>query len=143
MSTTSRPATPDQVRLLIGLSSLMVLPMLAVVMVYFTGHQTAPLQAPSWRAFVFALVVGAATVGLVLVRFAPLFGGTPPTRAPARIAVQFAPLFGLFLIVVIGRLVHQAVPVTTGFIAGVDAVLATVLLIRSLRAMRITTGQPQ
>ena len=40
MSKPSRPATPDQVRLLIGLSSLMVLPLLAVVMIYFTVHQT-------------------------------------------------------------------------------------------------------
>ena len=31
-------------------------------------------------------------------------------------------------------LLHQAIPVTTGFIAGVDAVLAAVLLVRSLRA---------
>lgn len=34
MNTTSRPATPDQIRLLIGLSSLMVLPMVAVVGVF-------------------------------------------------------------------------------------------------------------
>jgi hypothetical protein len=117
--------------------------MVAFVMVYFTSHQTVPDHAPAWRAFAFALAVGAATVGLVLVRFVPLFGGTASTLAPVRTAVAFAPLIGLFVVVVIGRLLQQAVPVTTGFIAGVDGVLAAVLLIRSLRAMNRTTGQPR
>jgi hypothetical protein len=131
MTTTSRPATPDQVRLLIGLSSLVVLPMVAFVMVYFTGHQTVPDHAPAWWAFAFALAAGAA-LGLVLVRFVPLFGGTTPTLAPVRTALSLTPVFCLFVVVVIGRLVQQAVPVTTGFIAGLDAVLACVLLFRSL-----------
>lgn len=143
MNTTSRPATPDQVRLLIGLSSLMGLPMLAVVMVYFTGHQTAPDHAPAWWAFAVALAVGATTVGLVLVRFVPLFGGTLPELAPVRTALAFTPIVALFVVVVIGRLVQQAVPVTTGFIAGVDVVLATVLLIRSLRALSESTSGPR
>ena len=81
MNTTSRPATPDQVRLFIGLSSLMVLPMVAVVMIYGTVNQTTSDQAPAWRAFVLAVVVGAA-VGLVLVSFVPLFGGTVPKLVP-------------------------------------------------------------
>jgi hypothetical protein len=34
---------------------------------------------------------------------------------------------------VIGRVLHQYIAVTTGFIAGVDAVLAAVLLHRSLQ----------
>lgn len=142
MTTTSKPATPDQVRLLIGLSSLMVLPMLAVVMVYFTGHQTASDHAPAWRAFTLALAVGV-TQGLIWVRFVPLFGGTVPKQSSARAALAFTPIVALALVVVIGRLVQQAVPMTTGFIAGIDAVLATVLLLRSLRAMSRTTGQPQ
>jgi hypothetical protein len=142
MTTTSRSATPDQIRLLIGLSCLPVLPMVAFVMVYFRGHQTFPDHAPAWWAFAFALTAGAA-VGLVLVRFVPLFGGTPPTLTPVRIAVRFAPVIGLLVVAVVGRLVHQAVPVTTGFIAGLDAVLATVLLIRSLRALSRTTTQPR
>jgi hypothetical protein len=45
-------------------------------------------------------------------------------------------MVALVVVVVIGRLVHQAVPLTTGFLAGIDAVLATVLLTRSLRSMR-------
>jgi hypothetical protein len=57
MSTTRRPATPDQVRLLIGLSCLTVLPLLAVVMVYFTVRQTALDHAPAWWAFACALAV--------------------------------------------------------------------------------------
>jgi hypothetical protein len=142
MSTTSRPASPDQVRLLIGLSCLTVLPMIAFVMVYFTGHQTVPDHAPAWWAFALALAVGA-IMGLVLVRFVPLFGGTVPALAPVRAAVAFAPIVALFAAVVIGRLLQQSVPVTTGFIAGIDAVLAAVLLIRSLRAMSKTTGQPR
>jgi hypothetical protein len=71
--------------------------------------------------------------GLIWVRFIPLFGGTVPKYAPVRAAVAFTPIVALLLVVVIGRLVQQAVPVTTGFIAGVDAVLGTVLLTRSLR----------
>jgi len=141
MSTTSRPATPDQVRLLIGLPSLMVLPMVAFVMVYFTG-QTASDHAPAWLAFAVALAVGG-TQGLIWVRFVPPFGGTPPTQSSVRAAMAFSPVVALVLVVVIGRLVHQAVPLTTGFIAGIDAVLAPVLLIRSLRAISKTTGQPR
>ena len=142
MNTTSRPATPDQIRLLIGLSSLMVLPMVAVVMVYYMAHQSAPDPAPAWRAFAFALVAGAA-VGLALVRFVPLFGGTLPTLAPVRAVLPFTPIILLFLLVVVGRLVQQAVPVTTGFIGGGEAVVAMVLLIRSLRAMRESTTRPR
>jgi hypothetical protein len=114
-----------------GLSCLTVLPMVAFVMVYFTGHQTVRDHAPAWWAFAFALVAGAA-MGLVLVRFIPLFGGTTPTLAPVRTALSVAPILCLFVVVVIGRLVQQAVPVTTGFIAGLDAVLASVLPFRSL-----------
>jgi hypothetical protein len=105
--------------------------MVAFVMVYFTGHQTVPDHAPAWWAFACALVAGAA-MGLVLVRFVPVFGGTTPTLAPVRTALSVAPIFCLFVVVVIGRLVHQAVPVTTGFVAGLDTVLASVLLFRSL-----------
>jgi hypothetical protein len=142
MNTTSRPATPDQIRLLIGLSSLMVLPMVAVVTVYYMAHQSAPDSAPAWRAFAFALVAGAA-VGLALVRFVPLFGGMLPTLAPVRAVLPFTPIILLFLLVVVGRLVQEAVPVTTGFIGGGEAVLATVLLVRSLRAMRESTTRPR
>ncbi len=142
MNTTSRPATPDQIRLLIGLSSLMVLPMVAVVIGYYTAHQSASDPTPAWRAFAFALLAGAA-VGLALVRFVPLFGGTLPTLAPVRAVLPFTPIILLFLLVVVGRLVQQAVPVTTGFIGGGEAVVATVLLIRSLRAMRESTTRPR
>jgi len=44
------------------------------------------------------------------------------------------PFVALAAVLLVGRLVDQAVPVTTGFLAGVDAVLAGVLLIRSLRS---------
>lgn len=142
MNTTSRPATPDQIRLLIGLSSLMVLPMVAVVMVYSTAHQTAPDPAPAWRAFAFALVAGAA-VSLALVHFVPLFGGTLPTLAPVRAVLTFTPIILLFPLVVVGRLVQQVVPVTSGFIGGGEAAVATVLLIRSLRAMLESTTRPR
>jgi hypothetical protein len=142
MSTPSRPATPDQVRLLIGLSSLMVLPLLAIVMVYFTGHQASSDHAPSWLAFAVGLAVGL-TQGLILVRFVPVFGGTVPRQSSVRGALAFTPIVALALVVVIGRLVHQAVPLTTGFIGGVDAVLATVLLLRSLRSLSGTTTQPR
>ena len=142
MSTTSRPASPDQVRLLIGLSSLTFLPMLAFVMVYFTGHQTGSDHGPAWLAFAAALAVGGIQ-GLIWVRFVPLFGGTVPTQSAVRAALAFTPIVALAVVVVIGRLVQQAVPLTTGFIAGIDAVLAPVLLIRSLRAMSKTTRRPQ
>jgi len=142
MSTTTRPASPDQVRLLIGLSCLAGLPMLAVVMLYFTGHQTGSDHAPAWLAFAVALAVGG-TQGLIWVRFVPPFGGTAPTQSSVRAAMAFSPILALVLVVVIGRLVHQAVPLTTGFIAGIDAVLAPVLLMRSLRAMSKTTRRPQ
>jgi len=142
MNTTSQPATPDQVRLIIGLSCLTVLPMVAFVMVYFTGHQTVPDHAPAWMAFAVALAVGG-TQGLLWVRFVPLFGGTAPTQSSARAVLAFTPIVALASVVVIGRMVHEAVPLTTGFIAGIDAVLAPVLLIRSLRAASRTTGQPR
>lgn len=133
MSTTSRPATPDQVRLLIGLSCLPVLPLLGIVIAYFIRHQPAADRPPALWAFASALAVGA-TMGLAFVRFMPLFGGTVPRLAPVRAAVAFYPIVALGVVVVIARLLHQAVPVTTGFIAGVDAVLAIVLLIRSMRS---------
>jgi len=120
----------------------MVLPMVAVVMIYVTGQQAAPDHAPAWRAFAFALAVGA-TVGLVLVRFIPLFGGTLPELAPVRTALPLTPIILLFLVIVVGRLMQQAVAVTTGFVAGVDAVLATILLIRSLRALSESTTRPR
>ena len=142
MNTTSRPATPDQVRLLIGLSCLTVLPMLAVVMVYFTGHQAASDHAPAWRAFALALAVGV-TQGLIWVRFVPRFGGTVPKDSSVRAALAFTPIVALVMVVVIGRLVQQAVPMTTGFIAGIDVVLATVLLFRSLRALSETATHPR
>ena len=91
MGATSRPATPNQVRLLIGLSSLVVLPMLAVVMIYFTAHQTTPDHGPAWRAFVFALAVGA-IMGGALVRFVPTFGGSVPAPAPFELPQRLCPL---------------------------------------------------
>jgi hypothetical protein len=132
MSTTPRPATPEQVRLLIGLSSLVAIPMAVVVMLYVTSQQSAADRAPAWLAFAFALAVGA-IMGLVLIGFVPFFGGLVPALAPVRAAVAFAPIVVLVVAIVVGRLVHQAVPVTIGFIAGIDLLLAVVLLIRSLR----------
>jgi hypothetical protein len=110
----------------------MVLPLDVVVMAYVTVHQTVLDHAPAWRAFAFAVAVGAA-VGLLFVRFFPLFGGTLPTVAAVRTAVPFTPIVALVLVGVLGRVLHQYIPATTGFVAGVDAVLAAVLLPRSLR----------
>ena len=107
--------------------------MLAVVMISYTAHQTTADHGPAWRAFVFALAVGG-IMGGTLVRFVPTFGGTVPALAPVRAAAAFVPLVALAVVLLVGRLVHQPVPVTTGFVAGVDAVLAAVLLIRSLRS---------
>ncbi len=133
MSTAARPATPEQVRLLIGLSSLMVLPLLAVIMIYVTLHQATADHGPAWRAFVFALVIGA-IMGGALVSFVPIFGGTVPALAPLRAALAFLPFVAFAVVLLVGWLVHQAVPVTTGFLAGADAVLAALLLLRSLRS---------
>jgi hypothetical protein len=102
--------------------------MAVVVMLYVTSQQSAADRAPAWLAFAFALAVGA-IMGLVLIGFVPFFGGTVPALAP----VAFAPIVALVVAIVVGRLVHQAVPVTIGFIAGIDLLLAVVLLIRSLR----------
>jgi hypothetical protein len=110
----------------------MVLPLLAVVMIYFTVQQTTPDHRPAWRAFVLTLVVGA-IMGGDLVSFAPIFGGTVPALAPVRAAAAFVPIVALVVVLLVGGLLHQAVPVTSGFLAGVDAVLASVLLTRSLR----------
>ena len=107
------------------------------------SYETRPPRwTLAWRAFALALVVGAA-VGLALVRFVPLFGGTLPTLAPVRAVLPFTPIILLFLLIVVGRLVQQAVPVTIGFIGGGEAVVATVLLVRSLRAMRESTTRPR
>jgi hypothetical protein len=111
----------------------MVLPLLAAVMIYFTVHQTTPDHGPAWRAFVFALVVGA-IMGGALVSFVPIFGGTVPALAPVRAAAALVPFVALVVVLLVGRLVHQAVPLTTGFLACVDGVLAAVLLLRSLRS---------
>ena len=126
-----RPATPEQVRLLIGLSSLMALAMVAVVMVYTLGHQTAAAQVATWRAFALAMAAGAC-YGMVLVRFAPLFGGSLPHRPVARTLLASSFVVVLFVVEIVGRLAHQTLSVTLGFIAGVDIVLAVVLLIISL-----------
>jgi hypothetical protein len=113
------------VRLLIGLSSLTVLPMVAFAMVYVTAHQSAPDHAPTWRAFAAALAAGACW-GIVLVRFVPVFGGS-------LLLILF--LVSLIVVEAIGRVAHQTVPITMGFIAGTDAILAIVLLMRSLRSL--------
>lgn len=137
MSTTPPPATPDQARLIIGLSCLTSLPMLGIAMMYMTRYQVASDRAPTWLAFGFALTVGV-IMGLVLVRFVPVLGGTVSPLAPVRAAVAFVPV-ALVVAVVVGQLAHQAVAVTIGFVAGVDALLAAVLLIRSLGTLRKTT----
>jgi hypothetical protein len=142
MRTESRPATPAQVRLLFGLSSLTALPLVAVVMLYFTGHQSAPDQATAWRAFAVALAAGACW-GLALVRFVPIFGGTLPSRASVRTVLTVISTVSLVVVVAIGRLVHQAIPATMGFGAGADAVIATVLLIRSLRSLSEIATPPR
>jgi hypothetical protein len=116
--------------------------MIAIGMLYFTGLHAVRDQAPAWRAFAIALAVGA-TLGLVLVRFVPVFGGTLPNPMPLRIVLPFSPIVALFLVVVTGRLVQEAIPVTTGFIAGVDAVLAILLLIGSLRGLSEAATPPR
>ncbi len=134
MPTESRPATPEQLRLIFGLSSLAVLPMVAIVMVYLTGHLTASEHASAWRAFAIALGAGAC-LGTVLVRFVPVFGGSLPSRPSIRTAIGIVVSVSLFVAITIGRLAHQGVPVAMGFVAGTDAVLAIVLLTRSLRGL--------
>lgn len=138
----SRPATPEQVRLLIGLSSLLSLPMLAFVMLYVTSQTTASGHLPAWRAFAVGLGLGAC-VGAVWVRFIPLVGGSAPSRPAVSRALVFAAPVALIAIIWIGRLVHQAIPLTTGLIAGTDAVLAIVLLLRSLRGLSQIAPPPQ
>src|SRR3989442_9604864 len=106
----------------------MVLPLLAVVMISYTANQTTADHGPAWRAFVFALAFGG-IMGGTLVRFVPTFGGTVPALAPVRAAAAFVPLVALAVVLLVGRLVHQPVAVTTGLVAGVDGVLAAVYLI--------------
>ena len=127
-----RPATPEQVRLIIGLSCLMALTMVAVVMVYVVGQQAASAQVATWGAFAVAMAAGAG-YGMVLVRFVPLFGGSLPRRPFARTLLAISSVVVLFVVQIVGRLAHQALAGTMGFIAGVDIVLAVVLLIISLR----------
>jgi len=79
----------------------MVLPMVAVVMIYVTVHQTTTDHAPAWRAFLLALAVGAA-VGLILVRLVPVVGGKLPKFAPLRAALTVIPIIALFAVIVIG-----------------------------------------
>ena len=142
MSQESRPANQEQVRLLIGFSSLTALPLVAIVMVYVAGHQTAADQAAAWQSFAFALVAGACW-SLVFVRFVPLFGGSLPSRPTVRNVLSILVVVSLFVVEVIGGIAHQALPVTLGFIAGTDAVLAIVLLIRSLRSLSQMQPPPQ
>ncbi len=142
MPTESRPATPEQLRLLFGLSSLAVLPMVAFVMVYLISHQPAPEHAPAWRVFAIALGAGAC-LGTVLVRFVPVFGGSLPSRPSVRTAMAIVVSVSLFVAITIGRLAHQGVPVAMGFVAGTDAVLAIVLLMRSLRGLSQIAAPPR
>jgi hypothetical protein len=138
----SRPASPEQVRLIFGLSSLAMLPLVAIVMVYLIGHQAAADQAPAWRAFAVALAAGAG-MGVMLVRFFPLFGGSPPGRRSVRTALAILAPIALLAVIWIGRLAHQGVPVTMGFVAGTDAFLAIVLLTRSLRSLSQMATPPR
>lgn len=142
MSTTSQPATPDQVRLIIGLSCLPPLLMLVAGMAYFTSLEATTDRASAWLAFALALASGAAW-GLVLIRFVPLFGGTLPSMSVARTALPYAWIGVVVVAVVIGLLVHHAVPVGIGFLAGVDAVLAIVLLFRSRGGMSQAATDPR
>ena len=130
MSTQSGPASPEQLRLLIGLSGLPLLAGLVVVMVYVTGYQAVASRSAAWVAFVVALVPGA-IVGWCLVRFVPFFGGTMPRVASLAPALPYGAIVAFFAAVVIGLLVHQGVPVPIGYLAGFEAVMAGVLLIRS------------
>jgi hypothetical protein len=130
MSAPSGPASPQQIRLLIGLSGLPLLAGLVAVIVYVAGYQAVAGRSAAWVAFVVALVPGA-IVGWCLVRFVPLFGGTVPRVASLRPALPYGAMVALLAAVVIGRLVHQAVPVPVGYLAGFEAVMASVLLIRS------------
>lgn len=135
MPTESRPATPERLRLLFGLSCLAVLPIVAIVMVYVTVHQRAPERLPAWRAFAVALAAGAC-LGAVLLRFVPVFGGSTPGRPRMRTASAILAPFALLVLIAIGRLLEQSVPVAMGFVVGTDAVLAIVLLTRSLRGLQ-------
>jgi hypothetical protein len=54
----------------------------------------------------------------------------------------FAPV-ALLVVIWIGRLSHQGVPVTMGFVAGTDAVLAIVLVTRSLRGLSQIAPPPR
>jgi FtsH-binding integral membrane protein len=108
--------------------------MVAFVMVYVTAHQSASDHAATWRAFTAALAAGACW-GMVLVRFVPVFGGSPPSRRSLRTVLLVLFLVSLIVVEAIGRVAHQTVPLTMGFIAGTDAILATVLLMRSLRSL--------
>jgi hypothetical protein len=111
-------------------------------MVYFASQQTAPERAPSWQAFAVALAAGSC-LGAVFVRFLPTFGGSLPGRQSVRTALAILAPIALLVAIWIGRLAHHAVPVTMGFVAGTDAVLAIVLLTRSLRSLSQMATPPR
>lgn len=138
----SRPATPEQVRLMIGLSSLLGLPMVAFVMLYVTSQQAGSEHAPAWRAFAIGLGIGAC-LSAALLRFFPLFGGSAPSRPEVRTALVYVGPVALIVVILIGRLLHQAVPLTIGSIGGADAALAIVLLTRSLRSLSQMATPPR
>ena len=69
----------------------MVLPLLAVVMISYTAHQTTADHGPAWRAFVFALAVGG-IMGGTLVRFVPTSVERCPRSHPFERPQRLCPL---------------------------------------------------
>ena len=130
MSTTSRLATPEQVRLLVGLSCLGSLPLGAVAMIYVVSHYPTADQAAAWLAFVVAAVVGA-LMGLMLLRLAPVFGGSLVGRPSGAKTVVLAPAI-LLVVLLAAALVGERLAATMGYVFGTDAVLAGGLLARSI-----------
>jgi hypothetical protein len=127
MDRLNQPATIRQIRLMFAASSVLALVMVLGVTWWWLSTLTAPARADALRAFAVA-GMGGAFLTILVVRFVrnPLWTGSRGKVHPLW-AVVF--VGGLLVILVIGRLTHEALPILFGYLVGFDLTMLAVLLI--------------
>ncbi len=132
MDSLRRPATIQRIRLMVALSCVIAVSMVQGVTWWQVFTLTAGAQGAALRVFAGAGVAGVCMT-ILLVRFvrSPLWTDTPGKAHPLW-AVVFAG--SLVVIQVTGRLMHEALPMLLGYVAGFDLAMLAVLLILASRS---------
>jgi hypothetical protein len=125
MDRLNRPATIQQIRLMVALSCVIGLSLALGVTWWQVSQLTVGAQAAALRAFAVAGVAGVC-VAILLVRFvrSPLWTDSPGKAHPLWWAFVFAG--ALVAIQVTGRVMHGALPMLFGYVAGCDLAMLVV-----------------